>query len=133
MLLGHERYGAPTAIFNAYLFNGLMAAAASLAAALLRPPRRASSALRATARTACEPVLIALATLWLLSTAALEIDTFVAARFVPRRDPRRRQRRSPLLYAALAARLDWPTIAWPAVAHAPFLLLVGRARGGAAR
>ena len=33
MLLGHERHGAPTLVFNAYLFNGLMAAAASLAAA----------------------------------------------------------------------------------------------------
>ena len=33
MLLGHERHGAPTEVFNAYLFNGLMAAAASLAGA----------------------------------------------------------------------------------------------------
>ena len=29
----HERHGVPAAVFNAYLFNGLMAAAASLAAA----------------------------------------------------------------------------------------------------
>jgi hypothetical protein len=25
MLLGHQRHGVPTAVFNAYLFNGLMA------------------------------------------------------------------------------------------------------------
>ena len=33
MLFGHERHGMPTVVFNAYLFNGLMAAAASLAGA----------------------------------------------------------------------------------------------------
>ena len=58
MLLGHQRHGVPTAVFNAYLFNGLMAAAASLAGAFFvasrRPRRRRSSA----GEEACEPLLI---------------------------------------------------------------------------
>ena len=43
MLLGHERHGAPTLVFNAYLFNGLMAAAASLAAAFFVHRSRAAA------------------------------------------------------------------------------------------
>ncbi len=34
MVFAFDRHGTPTASFNAYFFNGLMAAAASLAAAL---------------------------------------------------------------------------------------------------
>ena len=37
MLFAHERHGAPTLVFNAYLFNGLMAAAAALAGRVLHP------------------------------------------------------------------------------------------------
>ena len=122
MLLGHERYGAPTAIFNAYLFNGLMAAAASLAAALFIHRARVCGALR-DSEAACEPVLIGLATLWLVSTASLEIDTFVASRFVLAAMLAAGSVIA-VLYAALSSRFDWPTIAWPAAAHAPFLFLV---------
>jgi len=46
MLIGHERHGAPTAIFNVYLFNGMMAAAASLAAALFVDRGRRAGLLR---------------------------------------------------------------------------------------
>jgi hypothetical protein len=46
MLIGHERYGTPTLIFNAYLFNGLMAAAASLAAAAFVDRGRRAGALK---------------------------------------------------------------------------------------
>ena len=59
MLLGHERHGAPTLVFNAYLFNGLMAAAASLARRLLRPsrrPRRRPQARRGSVRDAADRV-----------------------------------------------------------------------------
>jgi uncharacterized membrane protein len=122
MLLGHERYGAPTTLFNAYLFNGLMAAAASLAAALFVRRGRGAGTLR-DGEEACEPVLIALATLWLVSTASLEIDAFVASRFVLAATLAAGSVIA-ILYAALAARFAWPTIAWPALAHAPFLFLV---------
>lgn len=122
MLLGHERFGAPATIFNAYLFNGLMAAAASLAAALFLHRARATGAMR-DGESACEPVLIGLATLWLASTFALEIDAFVAARFVLAATLAAGSLVA-IVYAALASRFDWPAIAWPAAAHAPFLLLV---------
>jgi uncharacterized membrane protein len=78
MLLGHDRHGAPTQVFNAYLFNGLMAAAASLASAFFV---HRSRALLAIGEEACQPVLIVLATLWLVATATVEIDAFVPARF----------------------------------------------------
>ena len=122
MLLGHERHGTPSAIFNAYLFNGLMAAAASLAAALFAHRAGLERQLRE-GEEACEPVLIGLATLWLISTAALEVDAFVASRFVLAAMLGAGSLIA-ILYAALASRLDWPTIAWTALAHAPFLLLV---------
>ena len=52
---------------------------------------------------ACEPLLIALATLWLVATAAIEIDS-VRCRRGSRSPPRwPRPARSPLLYAALGA------------------------------
>jgi uncharacterized membrane protein len=119
MLLGRERHGVPGQIFNAYLFNGLMAAAASLAAAFL--VHRASAA-RARGEEACEPVLIVLATLWLVATAAIEIETFVAARFTLAAALLAASAIA-VLYAALAARKDWPAIAWPTIGHAPLLLV----------
>ncbi|MEO8836496.1 MAG: DUF2339 domain-containing protein [Caldimonas sp.] len=120
MLLGHDRHGVPTAVFNAYLFNGLMAAAASLAAAFFVHRARGSGALRE-GEDVAEPVLIALAMLWLLGAAAIEIHAFVpwhlalAATLVA-------ISAIAALCAGLVRRLDWPAIAWPAAAHAPLLL-----------
>ena len=122
MLLGHDRFGAPTAIFNAYLFNGLIAAAASLAAALFVHRARLGGVSR-DGEAACEPVLIVLASLWLVSTASLQIDTFVASPLVLAATLVAGSAIA-VLYAALATRLAWPTIVWPTMAHAPFLLLV---------
>jgi uncharacterized membrane protein len=119
MLLGHERHGAPTLLFNAYLFNGLMAAAASLAAAFFVDRSRAALA---SGEEACEPLLIVLATLWLVSTAAIEIDSFVPARFTLAAGLVALSAIA-ALYAWLAARRDWPAIAWPTAAHAPLLFL----------
>jgi uncharacterized membrane protein len=121
MLLGHDHRGAPTLLFNAYLFNGLMAAAASLAGAYFVHRARRAGALRP-AEDACEPLLIGAATLWLIATAAIEMAAFVAldhalavavvaASAVA------------VLYAELADRLNWPEIAWTALAHAPLLFL----------
>jgi len=121
MLFAHERFGVPTAILNAYLFNGLMAAAAAVAAAFFVHRQRDSDAIKGGEEVA-EPLLIALATLWLVSTAGVEISAFVAWEY----------KRSAalvalsgiaLLYVLLARRLDWPNIAWPAVAQAPLMFV----------
>jgi uncharacterized membrane protein len=120
MLLAHERYGAPTQLLNAYLFNGLMAAASAIAAAwFVHRHRRADP--RVTGEEAAEPLLVGLATLWLASTASLHIaalvpQPFVVAAFLVAASA------VAVLYAVLAARLDWQTIGWPTLAHAPLLL-----------
>ena len=121
MLLGHERHGVPTALFNAYFFNGLLAAAASLAAAFFvqRDVERTASQHR---EAVAEPLLVGWATLWLLSAAGLEIDTFVPTRY----------RLAAwlatisaiaLIDLALSLRLRWRNAAWPAVGQAPFMAL----------
>jgi uncharacterized membrane protein len=124
MLLAHDRYGDPSMVFNAYLFNGLMAAAAAIASAYFIYRSKRIAGLADGEETA-EPLLIALATLWLASTAALEIATFVAWPFALAATLTTVSA-VVLLYVLLAARFDWPTIAWPAVAHAP-LLFIGAA------
>ena len=121
MLFAHERYGAPAEIFNAYLFNGLMAAAASLAAALFIHRAKGGGALRS-GEEATEPLLIALGTLWLASTAALEIEAFVGDRFMIAAVVVAASAVA-ALYALLSSRLAWPQIAWPTLAHAPLLFL----------
>ncbi len=123
MAFGFERHGAPTAVFNAYLFNALMAAAASLAAALFvaRQSQRDATGLVAHESIA-EPLLIGAATLWLLGAASLQIDHFVPPRFelaawlvsVSAIG---------LLYALLSMRLHWPRIALPVIGHAPLMAL----------
>jgi len=121
MLFAHERHGMPTLVLNAYLFNGLMAAAAAIAGAFFIHRRRGDAAMKSGEEIG-EPLLIALATLWLVATAGIEIAAFVAWELT----------RSAwlvalsgivLLYLLLANRLRWPGIAWPAVAQAPLLLL----------
>jgi uncharacterized membrane protein len=117
MLFGFDRHGAPTSVFNAYLFNALMAAAAALAAALFAHRRREALAAW---EAPVEPALIGLATLWLLAASTLQIDRFVqppfelAAWLVC-------LSAIALLYALLAQRLAWPRIGLPVIAHAPLL------------
>ena len=129
MLFGHERHGVPTQLFNAYLFSGLMAAAASLTAAYFvqryaprgRPvSEKASAAFDGEA--IAEPLLIGWGTLWLLAIADLQIDTFVAA---PWRLAAWLAVISAIaaLYVLLAWRRDWRTVSLPAIGHAPLLLL----------
>jgi uncharacterized membrane protein len=114
MLFAHQRYGVPTGVLNAYLFNGLMAGGAALAAAFFVHTNRRGAAMNRGEEVA-EPVLIALATLWLLSIAGLEIATFVDARLTPAATLVAASA-VVLLYVLLAARFDWPSIAWPAAA-----------------
>jgi uncharacterized membrane protein len=115
MLIGHLRHGAPTAIFNVYLFNGVMAAAASLAAALFVERARHGGRL-AEGEDACEPLLIGFATAWLVVTAAIEIDAFTPVRFFVAASLAAAGVVA-VVYAALARRLDWNAIAWPTLAH----------------
>ena len=124
MLVAHDRYGAPTALFNASLFNALMAAAASLGAAYFvrrsgltadTPP---SAWTRAEALA--EPLLIAAGMLWAVVAAGVQIDAFVthpftlAAWLVA-------VSAIALVCAGLSTRLDWPQVAWPTLAHAPLM------------
>ena len=75
----HQRHGVPTQVFNAYLFNGLMAAAASLAGAFFVHRAGRAGALKR-GEEACETLLIASATVWLVVTTTIEIDAFVPMR-----------------------------------------------------
>ena len=126
MLFALDRHGTPDSVFNAYFFNGLMAAAASLAAALFvsrhaaAPDDKAGKLARL--EVLAEPLLIAWGTLWLLSAAALQIDSFV---------DRHLQLAAwlacfsgiALLYTLASVRLGWPRVGVPVMAHAPLHML----------
>src|SRR5204863_4001535 len=122
MMYAHERHGVPTEVLNAYLFNGLMAAAAAIAAAFFIQRRRGDSAMKPGEEVG-EPLLIALATLWLLATAGIEIAGFVGWE---------RMRAAwlvvlagmALVYVLLSNRLRWPGVAWPSAAQAPLMLVM---------
>lgn len=129
MVYAYGRHAVPGAFFNARLMNGLMAAAASLAAAhcvrsfgVRAPPKVNRAFASAQHEAAAEPLLIAWATLWLLLTAASQISHFTAPGF---------ELTAWLVcisaiavvYTLLSQRLDWQRIAWPALGHAPLLAL----------
>lgn len=120
MMLAHDRHGAPEAIFNAYLFNGVLAGAAALAAALF--VRRRAEALRA-GEAIAEPLLIGWGLLWVLVAASIQIDAFVPMRWSVTAWL--------LVFGALALvctllslRLAWPRVALPAAALAPLLAVM---------
>jgi uncharacterized membrane protein len=124
MLWAHGRHGAPTALFNATFFSALLAALASCAAAYfvrrVGATAGADAAPLARGEAWAEPLLIGWATLWAVVAAGVQIDAFV---------------RHPytlaawlaswsviaLMCTALSRRLDWPKVAFPALAHAPLL------------
>ncbi len=120
MLWAHEQHGLPDSPWNAVLFNALMAAVASLAAAYFVHQHRGGAT--AAAEQVAEPLLIGWATLWLLSAALLQIERFLPwhlslAAWITVFSA------IALVYALLAARLDWRGIALPVLAHAPILML----------
>jgi len=145
MLWAHDRHGAPTGVFNAYLFNALMAAAASFAAAFFvwRASAKAAvgSSVAATGsegtaggagiagalasrlsrgEAVAEPLLIAWGTLWAVVAAAVQIDAFVPypyglAAWLASFSA------ITLVCTALSVRLGWPNMAWPAMLHAPVM------------
>lgn len=121
MLFAHERYGAPTAVFNALLFNALMAAAASLAAAFFVRRGALAGALMA-GEAIAEPLLVGWATLWAVSAAGVQIDVFVHWPFVVTAWIVGLSAIA-LVFTVLSSRLDWPTVAYPVVGHAPLLAL----------
>jgi uncharacterized membrane protein len=116
-----ERHGVPTAMFNGYLFNGLMAVAGSLLAAfVVRQGVATGRAMQG--EGLAEPALVAWATLFALGTAAVQIEHFVQAPYGL----------SAWLVAgsgialcatALAVRWNWPAPAWPAMLHVALLVL----------
>lgn len=127
MIHAGGRHTIPSAFFNARLMNGLMAAAASLAAAhfvrpfgVLTPAKVGRAASSAQHEAVAEPLLIAWGTLWLLLTAASQIRLFTAPGF---------ELTAWLVcisaiavvYTLLSQRLDWQRIAWPVLGHAPLL------------
>ncbi|MCI4430921.1 MAG: DUF2339 domain-containing protein [Burkholderiales bacterium] len=124
MLWGFDRYGEPTAVFNAYLFNAVMAAAACVAAAFFvkRDARKAGASPGPIAafEAIAEPLLLTCATLWAVVEVGVQVDAFVDVEF----------RLAAwlvclsgiaLAFTLLAARLDWQYAAYPAMAHAPVL------------
>ncbi len=127
MGIAHERYGAPTAVFNAVLMNALLAAAACLIAAFCVhryvSQSVVASGLPLPQEAAAEPVLIAVAVAWSLVAAATEIDAFVAPTNVLAASL---VALSLLAWVAngLTVRLVWPMVALPNIGHAP-LLAVG--------
>src|SRR5664279_5077959 len=128
MLVGQQRHGVPTQIFNAYLFNGAMAAAASLAGAFFVHRAGRAGAL-ANGEEAGETLLIALATVWLVATTVIQMDAFVPMRFTLAVTLVAASAVA-VLYAVLAHRLAWPLIAWTAAAHAPIVFGVALIEAG---
>jgi len=122
MLAANDRHGAPTAVFNAVLFNALMAAAASLAAACFvhrsAPKRLAAPGSAAAGESVAEPLLIGWATLWALAAAGVQIDAFVSPSFTLAAWLLAISVIA-LVFSALSARLDWPQLAFPPMALAP--------------
>lgn len=122
-----QRHGMPTRFFNALLFNGVLAAAASLAAAYFVKRHGAfiaSAAVDSAWRleASAEPWLIGWGTLWLVLTAAAQIDKFAA----PHHELTAWLACASaiaVLFTELAQRLTWPRIAWPVLGHAPLLAL----------
>jgi uncharacterized membrane protein len=148
MMWAGQRHGAPTGWLNAYLFNGLMAAAASIAAAFFvsrnfatgaaplgeaaaarpdptaRTPQlsgRATGTLGGTEAVA-EPLLIGWGVLWLLGTAASQLDALVPSKLQPAAWLVAVSAMA-LLCTALHVRLAWRNVAWPALGHAPAMAL----------
>lgn len=124
MLWGHDHHGAPTAIFNAYLFNAAMAAVASIVAAYVvhRAARAPEGAPLARHEAAAQPLLIAWGTLWAVVAVAVQVDAFVpvelsgsvwlvSASGIA------------LVFTFLCTRLRWPQAGVPAMLHAPLLVV----------
>ena len=131
MWFAYERFGTPLNVLNTYFFNALMAAAASLTAAYFvhrfgdtsqdKSSQDKSGAITHSEAMA-EPLLIGLATLWLVAIASLQIDTFVTTNFVFVAGLACISGMA-LLYTALSVRLDWPTVALPVMAHTPVMVM----------
>ncbi|HSI57801.1 MAG TPA: DUF2339 domain-containing protein [Ideonella sp.] len=133
MLVAQEHHGAPVAVFNAYLFNALLASAASLAAAYFAKRYAAPAPSDATAPASAsasasasegiaQPLLIGWATLWAVVAAGVQIDHFVDGRHELAAWLAAISALA-LVYTLLSLRLRWPMVAQPVMAHAPVLAL----------
>jgi uncharacterized membrane protein len=110
-------------LFNAALFSGVMLSLAALAAAyfVFRHAAKPGKALGRDEPFA-EPLLIGWAMFWLLLTAAIHIEALVAPLWRLTAIIATASGIA-LLLTALAHRLAWSHVAWPAMAYAPALLL----------
>lgn len=126
MFWGYESHAAPVAVFNAYLINGLLAAAAAWAAAWYVHRDVSRSAGRVGLFAQLEPpaelVLIGLGLLWMLFALTVQVDNFVPLQFAAAVQLSGVSAIA-LASVALAVRLDWTRISWPAIGHAPVLAL----------
>jgi uncharacterized membrane protein len=131
MVHAYDRQGIPDTFFNGMLFNGLLAAAASLMAAYFVKtfggftPVDVSVDTGSPARheAVAEPLLIAWGTTWLLATTASQIGQFAAPGFELTAWLASLSAIA-VAYTFAAQRLDWARISWPVVAHAPLLALL---------
>jgi uncharacterized membrane protein len=123
-LLARALHAAPTAWFNGLALNGLLVAAAALAAGCFVQRARREVLMRHEA--AAEGVLIAFALAFALLVLQLQIESFV---------PVALQASAwlaglsvlALACAGLSLRLRWPALALPTVAHAPWMALFAAA------
>lgn len=125
MVFGHLNAHRITGLWNATLFNGLMAAAASLAAAFF-VRRNAANTMQG--ERGAEPLLIGWATLWLLCSTAAQVDALVPERlsvavWVGALSG------IALLYTLLDKRLQWTTVTYPVLGHMPLMALALIASG----
>ncbi len=119
MMFGHDRHGTPEHVFNAYLFNGVLAGLASIAAAFF-VHRAVASRRTPLAEAAAEPLLIGWGVLWLVAAAGFEIYRFAAwpdalAAWLASLAA------IALLLTLLGDRLSWRSVTLPAIGHAPTL------------
>ena len=126
MANGWDRHGLPLSVWNAYLWNGVLAGAAAIAGALV-VRRAVDRGAAVQGEDVAEPALVVLGSLWFVAATTLTVSLFVP--------PEARDSVSlavaaavALGYAALAARFRWTAIAWAAATLAPIALLVAVAQ-----
>lgn len=117
LLVAFDRHTAATAVFNGFLFNGVMVTLGALIAShVVRRP----GAVPTGEADMAELVLIAWATAWALITLGHQINAFVPQRLVMAAGLASVSGLA-ALYLALSRRLAWPRLTLPVMGHAPVL------------
>jgi uncharacterized membrane protein len=119
LLLAFDRQPAASAVFNGFLFNGVMVALGALIASHV--VRRLGAVAKGEANLA-EVMLIVWATAWALITMGHQIALFVPPRLVMAVALASLSGLA-ALYLTLSQRLAWPRLTLPVMGHAPVLVL----------